>query len=455
LPDRRPPRSPVELALRISLLAVVLGVFLSSGLSDTDWEILQTKHYWAADTWYYGGYASQYFATPKGYRTVITEALSNYTNLAALQEQLPAGEARHPVQGFPGTERLATPFLAAALLHVTGNRATVWGVIWLSNVLLWILSIFLAHRIAALAFADRCAPWFAAILVALYPALTVTFNAVKQQPLGTVFLLLGIYLFEARLRGAAAPFRVVALTALMFFGQFADGGWFFLAAYIFLRSWWIPGRAKWASMACLAAALGASGAWMAWLARAYHLPSAAHALGFSYARVLGESWTCLRAWVSGQDVSGLWFLNYPGLTFFTRLWPLVGAGFLSVHAPLVILAVAGIFLEPRSRMFAFLAVPMLLVGHSGVMLSSWYFYYGYLSFPAAVMLILAVSGTLGSLASRRGTLPRVAALALAACACSGFTGQKRQAGIYYGQGPGYFMRHVEIHYGDETGHVDY
>jgi len=439
----------------IGLLCAVAGVFLEYARSDIDWEILQTKHYWSADRWYYGGYASQFVATPKGYRTLIAEGLCNYTNMLALREKLPAGEARHPVQGFPGTERLASPFLAYALLHLPGETAESWNVFWQANVLLWLLSIFLAHRVAALFFADRCAPWFAAILVALYPALTLTFNATKQQTLGTTYLLLGIYIFEGRLGRAGPVLRTAALTALMFFGQFADGGWWFLAAFIFFRAWWMPGREKWTTIICLGAAAALSELWLARLGALYHLPSVTHALGFSYIRVLGESWRWLGAWARGADVSQLYFLNFPGATFFSVLWPEICRGFLSIHGTLLLVAVAGLFLEPRSRIFTCLAVPMLFAEHSGMIIAGWLFYYGYLSFPAAMMLIFAASGVLGNLAGRRTVLPRAAALAIVAFACWNFTGLKRQAGIYYGEGPDYYQRNIQVHYGNETEPVSY
>ncbi len=453
--DRSPPGWPVLLSLRIGLLGVILGVFLADALSDVDWEILQTKHYWSAETWYYGGYASQFVETPRGFRTINAEALANCTNMLALQERTPAGKARHPVQGFPGTERLASSFLVYALLHATGGSADVWSVFWAANVLLWLLSILLAHRIAGLFFDDPFSPWIAAILVALYPALTLTFNAVKQQPLGTTYLLLGMYLFEGRLKGSGFLFRVAALAAVLFLGQFADGGWVFLAAYIFLRLWWIPGRGKWTTLACLGIALGLSEAWLAWLGGAYHLPSVIHSLRFSFARVLGESWGWLGAWMEGSDVSQLTFLNFPGTTFFSIYWPLICRGFLSNHVPLLLVAIAGLFLEPRTRMFTFLAVPMLFVGHSGVIVTGWLFYYGYLSFPAAIMLILAASAVLGGLLARGETLPGMAALAVAAWACWSFTGLKKQAGIYYGEGPDYYVRRIEVHYGNEGKPVDY
>jgi hypothetical protein len=439
----------------VGLLCAIVGVFFAYARSDVDWEILQTKHYWSADKAYYGGYAAQFVATPTGYRTLIAEGLCNYTNMLALREKLPAEKTRHPVQGFPGTERLASPFLAYALLHLPGEEADSWSVFWQANVLLWLLSIYLAHRVAALFFADRCTPWIAAILVALYPALTLTFNAIKQQTLGTTYLLLGMYLFEGRLSRAGPLFRVAALAALMFLGQFADGGWWFLAAFIFFRAWWMPGRKKWTTIICLGTAVGLSELWLAWLGGIYHLPSVTHALGFSYGRVLGESWTWLNAWARGADVSQLRFLNFPGFTFFSVYWPVICRGFLSVHAPLLLVAVAGLFLEPRSRMFTCLAVPMLFVGHSGMIIAGWLFYYGYLSFPAAMMVIFAAAGALGNLAGRTALLPRVAALAIVAGACWNFTGLKKQAGIYYGAGPEYYRRNIEVHYGNESKRVSY
>jgi len=66
---------------------------------------------------------AQFVSTPGGYRTLVTEGLCNYTNMLALGERAPASDARHSIQGFPGTERLATPFLVYALLHVPGESA--------------------------------------------------------------------------------------------------------------------------------------------------------------------------------------------------------------------------------------------------------------------------------------------------------------------------------------------
>jgi hypothetical protein len=445
----------MRLGLGIALAVVMAGVFLADARSGVDWEFLQTKHYWSAESWYYGGYAGQYFETPSGYRAFISEGLSNYTNIAGLQERVGPGGARHPIQGFPGTERLATPFLLSVLLHLPGSAGNAWRVFWLANVLLWILSVFLAYRVAALFFPGSGAPFFAAILVALYPALTLTFNAIKQQPLGTTYLLGGIYLFEARLRGRGALFGLAVLTALLFFGQFADGGWCFLAAFLLLRAFWLPGRERWITLLSVVAAVGLSGLWFAWLSHAYRLPSALHARGFSPMGMMAESSRWFGSLVSGAGVSGSRFLNYPGFTFFTDFWPLICRAFLTINAPLAAVAVAGLFLEARTRMFTFLTVPLLFVGQAGMIAAGWVFHYGYLSFPAAVMLILAASGVLGSLVERPAILPRVAALVVGAYACWCFADLKEQAGLYFGGDPSSYQRRIEVHFGDEDGRATY
>jgi hypothetical protein len=443
------------IVLGLALLGVVVAVYFADACSGVDWEFLQTKHYWSAENWYYGGYAGQYFETPRGYRAVISEGVCNYTNIAALAETVPAAQARHPVQGFPGTERLATPFLLSILFHLPGETADVWRAFWQANVLLWILSVILAYRVAALYFADDFSPWFAAILVGLYPALTLTFNGIKQQSLGTVYLLLGIYLFEGRLRKKGPLFAAAALTALLFLGQFADGGWCFLAVFLFVRALWLPGRERGTTLLGLCAAVLLSVGWFAWLGHAYHLPSAFRSLGFSPLGMARESAQWLLAWCAGRDVSELKFLNFPGFVFFTSFWPLICRSFLLVHGPLVAIAIAGLFLDPRSRMFALLAVPLLLVGEIGFVACGWVFSYGYVAFPAGLMVILAASAVLGSLAERRSVWPRLTALALAGCACWCLLDLKKQAGIYFGGDPAAYTRHVEVRFGDDDGRALY
>ena len=234
--EKGKPGCAVERLLFGLLLAIIFAVFVRCAVPETDWEILATKHYWSATDWYYGGFGWQISETPRGYRTVQKEGLGNYWNIFALQETLSAKQAQYRVQGYPGTERLDVSFLVYGLLHLTGVSVNIWSVFWLMNVLLWLATILLAYRIAALFYPDSYAPWFSAMLVAMYPVLTLTFNGIKLQPLGSTYLLLGIYIFERHLSTVGLLLRAVGLTALVFLGMFANGGWVLLVAFIFFRA---------------------------------------------------------------------------------------------------------------------------------------------------------------------------------------------------------------------------
>ncbi len=449
------PKRGIKLLLICALLAIIFGVFWFYAVPDTDWEMLSTKHYWSAEKWYYGGFAWQISETPTGYRTLQKEGLCDYFNLYPLQETGPVGKSRYQIQGYPSTERLGVPFLLYLLSHLIGAAISVWSGFWLVSVLLWLLTIFLAYRIARLFYGDCYAPWFSALLVAAYPALTLTFNGIKLQPLGTTYLLLGIYIFERHLSSAKVPLKLIGLTVLAFWGMFANGGWFFLAAFIFSRAWWLHRASRWGTLTCLIAAVVLARMWLAGLAKAYHLPSVEEQLGFSFHRMSAESGRWLNAWWSHRDIDQLKFANFRGATFFTGFLPLIGKSFLIVHAPLLFLALLGVWVEIRSRLFIFLVIPMLLAGHSGHIMGSYIYHYGYMSFPAGMMTIFAASGTLNWLISRKTFLPRI--VALAACLFIGytFTDIKKQVGLYYGGNPDSYQRKLYIYYGNEASHLSY
>jgi hypothetical protein len=429
-------------------LAILAAVFGLAALPRTDWEILSTKHYWSAAGRYYGGFAWPIVETPGGYRTPQKEGLANYTNLAALAETVSPKQAQNHVQGYPGTERLAVSFFVYVLLHLTGRTVDIWSLFWLLNVLLWLAAIALTHQTARLFYSDRLSPWFAAILVALYPVLTLTFNTIKVQPLGAVYLLAGMYIFERSLKLAGAAQQLLGLTALLFLGLFANGGWFYAAAFIFLRAWWLDGRARWQALASLGVAFVVANLALAALAQTYHLPSVEQRLGFSFRGMARESGAWILAWIRGGSVAGLKFANFPGTTFFSGFLPLVVRSFLRVHGLVVGLALLGAWVERRARIFAILTVPMLLVGHSGDMVAAWVYHYGYMSFPAGLMAILGAAGGLGWLANRRGWAFPLLAFALVAAIGGGFGLLKRQAGIYFGGDESSYQRVITIYDGD-------
>jgi hypothetical protein len=453
--DRNGPSRHFERVLMAALLATILGVFYFCALSHTDWEILSTKHYWAPGERYYGGFAWPLVETSQGYRTLQKEGLANYTNLLALEEVVSPEKAQHRVEGYPGTERLAVSFILYVLLHATGRTLSIWTLFWLMSVGLWLLAILLTYRIAQLFYADRYSPWFAAMLVTMYPVLTLTFNTIKVQPLGTVYLLLGIFTFERYLKTAGFCSQVLGLTGLIFFGLFASGGWFYTAAFICLRAWWLEGRSKWMTLVALGLGVMAAKLALGGLTRIYYLPSVEQELAFSFSRMAGESASWLRTWIQGGNVHGLKFANFAGSTFFTGFLPLIIRSFVTVHALLLLVAMLGLFVEPRSRIFAFLVLPMFLVGHSGHILAAWIYHYGYMSFPAGLMAIFAAAGTLGWMATRRRLFPFILAVGILAGIGAGFLSLKKQAGIYYGGDAGSFQQKLYIYYGNETEPLTY
>lgn len=453
--DMIPSNRFLKLFLRAGLLLIILFVFVFDAVFGLDWEVLTTKHYWAADIWYYGGYANQYVETPKGNRTLQQEGLTNYSNLFALQETLPPAQRRHQVDGFPATERLASTFLIYLLLHLTGKSVSIWSIFWTANVLLWLVSIFLAYKLALFYFADDFAPLFAAYLVALYPALTLTFLAIKQQPLGTVFFLAGIYLFEKYLNPAGFLLRTAALAAILFLGLFSVGGWLFLAIYILLRACWLPRPRRPGILISLIVAVLIAKIWLACLGHLYRLPSVTRSLDLNVPILLKESWTWTTTWILGRDVSGMKFLGYPGKGFFLEFIPLLLRAFIELHAPLLLTTLVGLFFLPQARMFLLISLTLFVVGHSGTLISGWTYHYGYLSFPAAMMLIFSASGVLGYFATNRALLLRIFAIAILAFSCWNFTDQKRQAGIYYGGFAERYQRGLLIHYPDEPEPIRY
>jgi hypothetical protein len=443
------------LYLRIAFAAAIIGVFLADALFGVDWEVLSTKHYWDAGIWYYGGYARSYVSTPRGNRNVQREGLTNYSNLFALQETLPPAASQHHVQGFPGTERLLPTFLLYLLIHLTGKTVGVLTLFWISNVLLWLACIFLTQRLASYYFADDYSPWIAGTLVAFYPALTLTFSAIKQQPLGTVFFLAGVLIYEKRLRRASLPVATTAIAALILLGLFANGGGVFLAAYIFFSILWERGRPKAWPLITLGVASVIAKLWFGLLNSGYHLPSVTETLHIDIPSLLAETKTWIAAWLTQNDISNLRFLGYPGTSFFTYFLSIIMHAFLTLHAPLLLIAMVGLFLAPKTRMLVLISIPLFFLGHGGTLLAGWRFHYGYLSFPAGMMIIFAASGTLGLFAQSGSLLLRSLVMVTIIAACLIFSDLKTQAGVYYGGFPERYQLKVIIRYPDDREHLQY
>jgi hypothetical protein len=416
--------------LRAVLAFALVGVFVAFAMSDQDWEILSTKHYWSQGG-YYAGYSLQVAQTPGGYRTLQSEGVSNIHNMWPLTNRQAEGVS-NAISGFPGTERLLVPFLAYLVLRVSDGWIDVLTAFWMMNVGIWLLAVVLVHRLAAMFFDDPRSPLIAAAMTAAYPVFALMFGGIKGQHIGSVFLIAGMYLYESRLQYLAKPWQFVQLVALFSLGLFATGGWLFLLAYLLLRQYWRTNSDRWWTVGVVLAAIMAARLALAFLTARYKLPSVETYLDVSYPRMFSESIGWLTTWWQGGDTTKLKLLNYPGQLLFTHLIPNITLGFLRGHWLLLTVAVLAATTLPRVRIFVVLAAVMFVLGHAGMVISGWTWHYGYLSAPAALMLILACGGSIGELSGTSDLRWRVLALVLLCAVLWQFSDQKTHAGLYYG-----------------------
>jgi len=441
----RGPSDPIGAALQVALGISIVLCFYSYALGNTDWELLTTKHYWGRQ-WLYAGFASQVVVTRGGYRTVQIEGFyGTVSNLVPLSDPGPRSSTSPALSGFPSTERLLVPFLVYIVLRLSFGAIEVLTAFWIINVALWLLAIALVYRIAAAFFTDRYSPLIAALMTATYPVFTLTFHGVKVQPIGTVYLLAGIYLYEQHVRRRGALLQIVYLTALLFVGMLSSGGWAMFFVYVVLRLLWVRGHERLAALAAVFVAFVAARLLMSHMAMAYKLPLAEEYLRFSYQTMLLESGAWLRAWWRGENISHLKLLNYRGALLFQSFLPTISTAFVRGHLSVLVLAASACVVTPRARMFGLIAIPLFFVAHAGTMMSGWEWHYGYLSAPSATMLFLAVSGFLGELLAQ----PRWALRAISLCALGvvlfGFMDMKTHAGLYYGGNPNTYDYPVSVY----------
>jgi len=446
-------------ALRIGMfagvLAAILAVLWFYGFQGPDWEILTTKHYWRAEQWYYGGYAYQFVETSQGYRSIQREGLVNYYNLYPFSEKSDPSQAQYHVTGWPSTERLAPPFLAYLIIALSKGYLDVWSTFYFLNIVLWLCSILFAYRLASIYFEDHYSPFFAALFVTFYPVFALNFHSIKISYMSTVFLLAGIFIFEKSIRYMQVHLKFVYFSALFFFGLFATGGWLFLFTFLFIRNISLPRPQRWAGVTSLVLALLVAQIVLGYLRQSYHLPLAEQQLSFSYSKVLSDSMKWLWTWIHGQDVGALKFLNYAGFTLFTGYLPLIVRSFALGHWMFLLLSIPAWIFVRRARIFLLASIPLFFIGHGGYMIIGWIYHYGYLSAPAAMMLVLAVAGFLGWMVSRPQPHLKGLAVVLLMVALLGFMDQKLHAGLYYGGSAERYRSHVILHYGESNDHTDY
>lgn len=434
----------------IVLLVSILFILWLYGFHGADWEILVTKHYWGAEGWFYGGYADSFVKTPQGYRTVQREGLVPYNNLFPFSEKSEPPYTQYRVEGLPSTGRLAVPFLTYLTIEATRGRLNVWDAFYFLNITLWLSSIFLAYQLAKMYFENLFSPFFAALFLVFYPVFTLNFHSLKISYLNTVFLLSGILIFEKKICHMRIYLQFIYFSAIFFLGLFAAGGWLFLFAYLFVRHLNLPRAQRFNGITSMVLALLAAQIALAYLRYLYHLPSAEQQMSFSYGKMLSQSMEWLKTWTYGKDVTNLKFLNYTGFTLFTDYLPLVISAFILGHWMLLLLSIPAWFFVQPTRALILTSVLLFFIGHGGYMITGWIWHYGYLSAPAAMMLILANAGFLGWMASHPQAHLKGLAIFLLAISLFGFMNQKLHAGLYYSGHAESYQPRIILYYGESN-----
>jgi hypothetical protein len=181
------------------------------------------------------------------------------------------------------------------------------------------------------------------------------------------------------------------------------------------------------------------------MTHAYELVTVEESVRTSMGVLARESLRWIGAWMSGGDLSQYKFFNYDGYRFFTEFMKVLGTAFLKGHAVLLAVAIASAIAIPLGRWLLLVAVALFFAGHSGTALTGWLFHYGYLSAPAAMMLILIASAGLSMLATRAPVPLRVAAVVLLVAIAWPFTDHKKHAGLYWGGDPTTYDDHVLVY----------
>lgn len=417
-----------------AILVAILASACFNAYSATDWELLASKHYWSPHAWYYGGYAERLLSGNSGYRAIHLEAEHNLLNLEPLTETGPFPWPR-PVTGFPATERLLGPFAVSVVIRASGGAVDISDAFWLVNLSLWLLAIVMAYHLASMFFEDQWSPVFAALVCAAYPTFPLTVTSLKIQQFGTVYLLGGVFLYERYVIRCHAVLRFLCLLGLVWAGLFASGGWVFLTVYIAVRQVWRAEPGRWVNLCLFVAAVWVAQAGLSQLTREYQLPSVDQYLRIDYRSIIAESAGWVHAWWLGGDLREMKLLNYSGYGLFQGFLPVIWTGFYRGHAVLLVTAAAACVLLARARMLVATAVPMFFAGHAGTMLTGWQWHYGYLSAPAAVLLVLASSALFGHLASSPSRWRQSVAVAMLCVTLWSLADLKMHAGLYWGGDP--------------------
>ena len=394
------------------LTIAIISIFFTTAIDKIDHSSLITKHYVVPTFYFYGGYTDALIKIDDEYIFYNKEGLPNYYNIKPLMETEEASKRKHKVQGFPATERVLASILYYISMHII--KLTIQNNTILISTLAWFLAIFCAHKLAHLWFADRFSPWISAIIVALTPVFVINFSNIKFQPLGGVYFIFGVYIFEKFILkgGKGYVYSFIMLAPLFFLGLFSMGGGWLVWAYIMARYLLLDITKYWRMLALVTSSLIVAKICMNHMTEAYNLPAVTDRYNINLLAMLSESYTWLCTYFSGGNVGGLKFIGYPGLNFFKYLLPMLGYGMFRNNVPVLILALGAVFCDKRTWPLTLLAILIFLLGHGGTIVTGWSCYYDYASLPATLLFSILAARCLSFVIEQYPKLIPITALML-------------------------------------------
>lgn len=393
------------------LLLGILGIFAWNMYSylGVNWELLQTKHYFEGS--YYGGFTNTVYDDGNGLTTFQAESVPCLNLVDSFLSK--TGGAQQYSQPTDVDRIFTCGFVPSLVARLGFSKIRMTQSIEITNIIFWLGFVVLIALLVRLWFADGVTPLIGAAIAAGYPIHGLLTTSFKTQLAGADLLLAWVYIERTAYSRLGWMERGVVLVTAFTLTMLAAGAAYFIFAYMLLLAFYKAltepeGRLDALldiTVACCAFAIGE--VFIRVILRHYNTATSlqTYGLGGMFMESLHTLWVSL----SGGDITGMRFLNYPGYSYFTSILPWFLWLFFQSNPVICVVSLIG-GLMSRAMRIVFLLFPVLFVlGHAPVVVAGgWTYYYGYSSAPAAYLLILATALCIGALSNRGARLTAVA-----------------------------------------------
>ena len=378
---------------------IVINIYFFSGVN---YEMLSTKHYIEGAGGYYGGYGNIVVNNNEKYFPLHIEAESNYFNVYKFNEK--TDNISYHINHAAAVDRLFIPFLSAIIILLSFGKVTVVDAYFIINLILWISSIVLIYKISLIYFDDYKAAFLSSLLVISYPVFTLMMHSIKGQYFSSVFMLFGIYFYE-KYYYKDNPYmniklieKLFILVLFFFIGFYCSGGNLFFLLYLIGRYSTSFGKINSINFIRIKNILVISVSFIISYLLAKYINSHSNppygfhfaAENYSLKQIIFDSFKFIKYSLSNADVSNLKFMNYSGYTFFTVMIPKLMKGLFYLNPLIVLIGILSIIFKPETRKYCYIAI-ILMGGHLGTFITSYIWYYGYMS-AGTVLLLLIITG---------------------------------------------------------------